>query len=230
MNAHILVLCLSVAVFLITHIGLSSTPLRGAVVARIGENAFLGLYSLIALIALIWMCVAYSQVPYSVYLWLPGPGLRHLPLLIMPFAFIFLAAGVLTQNPTAVRMEDALGREDAVQGILRITRHPVQWAIILWSATHILVNGDLASVIFFGGFLVLSGAGTLLIDRKMAETAGQEWRNFAEATSNIPFAAILRGRNRLHFAEIGWSKVALGLVLYGVFLIIHPYLFGVTPY
>lgn len=222
-------LTLAVLVFLATHIVLSSTPLRGRIVGRIGEKAFLGLYSLIALLAIVWMSIAYAQAPQYQHLWLPGPGLRHLPLLLMPLVFILLAAGLTAKNPTAVQGEDALDRQDAVQGILRITRHPVQWAIVLWAALHILANGDLASLVFFGGFLLLAAAGPLLIDRKLAAAQGARWERFAATTSNLPFAAVLQGRQRLALAEIGWRPVIIGLAVYALMLALHPWLFGASP-
>ncbi|MDQ2696964.1 MAG: NnrU family protein, partial [Pseudomonadota bacterium] len=172
---------------------------------------------------------AYAQAPQYQHLWLPGPGLRHLPLLLMPLVFILLAAGVTAKNPTAVKGEDALDRQDAVQGILRVTRHPVQWAILLWAALHILANGDLASLIFFGGFFILAAAGPFLIDRKLAAAQGARWERFAAATSNVPFAAILRGRQRLALAEIGWRPVVIGLAAYVLVLALHPWLFGASP-
>ena len=49
-------------------------------------------------------------------------------------------------------------------------------------------------------------------------------------TSNVPFAAILAGRNQLRLAEIGWVKIGVGLAVYVVVLLAHPYLFGVRPY
>jgi uncharacterized membrane protein len=30
-------------------------------------------------------------------------------------------------------------------------RHPMLWGTVIWAASHLLVNGDLASVILFGG-------------------------------------------------------------------------------
>lgn len=221
---------LSVAAFVITHIGLSSTPLREIIARKIGENGFIIIYSALALITLIGMIIAYSQAPHHIFLWLPGPGVRHLPLIVMPFVFIFLVAGVTAKNPTSLKMERSIEDENVVQGIVRITRHPVQWAIIAWALVHILANGDLASLIFFGGFLILSVSGTFLIDKKLGKSLGNKWQEFAQKTSNVPFAAILFGRNHLALAEIGWLKVIIGLVLYGVLLHAHVYLFGVRPY
>jgi uncharacterized membrane protein len=57
-----------------------------------------------------------------------------------------------------------------------------------------------------------------------------DWQQFAAVTSNIPFAAIVQGRNRFRFEEIGWSKVLIGLAVYLVLLFLHPYLFSARPY
>lgn len=222
-------LLMATAAFLITHIGLSSTPLRGRIAARTGEKGFLGIYSLVALATLVWMIMAYDRAPLS-FLWPPAPGLRHLPLLVMPLAAILLVAALRTSNPTAVGMEGTVHQKDVARGILRITRHPFQWAVVLWAAVHILANGDRASLIFFGGFLVLSLAGPWLIDRKLDASLGDDWRRFKEQTSIVPFAAIVRGRNRLALREIGWVNLGLGLGLFLLLLVLHPWLFGAVPY
>jgi uncharacterized membrane protein len=52
------------------------------------------------------------------------------------------------------------------------------------------------------------------------------WRSFAAVTSNVPFAAVVAGRNRFSLSEIGWSKIALGLILYVPLLVFHHRLFG----
>jgi signal transduction histidine kinase len=71
----------------------------------IGERAYLGLYTLAALATLGWMIYAYGKAPIEP-LW---PGLRLLPVVAMPIAFILLVCGVLSRNPTAVGQEKAFG-------------------------------------------------------------------------------------------------------------------------
>jgi uncharacterized membrane protein len=93
---------------------------------------------------------------------------------------------------------------------------------------HILANADAKSTVFFGGFLVLAGLGTVLIDRR--KSALPDWPRFAGRTSNLPFLAIAQGRNRLVGSEIGWARPAIGLLVYAALLAIHPWLFGVRPY
>ena len=220
-------LALAALAFLATHF-VPSTPLRGALVHRLGERAYLGIYVIVSFATIGWMMWAVSRAPY-VPLW-TGEEFKAWAALLMPIAFVLLACGVTTRNPTAVRQEDALRSTDDPGGILRITRHPVMWAIAIWGLVHLAVRGDAASVIFFGTFTLLAVLGTVLIDARKRRTLGVEWTRFADVTSNVPFAAILRGRNRLRIAEIGGWRLGLGIALYAVLLLAHPWLFGARPY
>ena len=93
-----------------------------------------------------------------------------------------------------------------------------------------LANGDLSSLLFFGGLFVLSSWGTVLIDHKRKAALGQDWEAYARATSTLPFVAILAGRNHFRPAGIGWWRGAVRLFLYGALIGAHPYRFGVLPY
>jgi len=212
--------------FLATHY-VSSTPLRAKLVNALG-NAYLGLYSLIAFATLGYMIWAYYRAP-SVGLWY-SPALRYVPLIVMPIAFILMVCGLLTRNPTLVGQERLLKTDDTARGILRITRHPMMWGFALWAASHILARGDAASVIFFGGFLVLALSGTVLIDRRKASALGDDWRRFAAVTSNVPFVAIAARRNQFKPGEIGWLQPMAGIALYVAVLFLHTTLFGARSY
>jgi uncharacterized membrane protein len=213
---------------LVTHYGISSTPLRAWLVARLGERAYLGLYSLLALGAIIWVIGAYARAPYAP-LWPTPAWLAWVPLIVMPFALVLAVSGLSTLNPTAVGAPDTLGRAEPVRGIFRVTRHPFMWSVGLWAGAHIIANGDLAGLVLFATFGTLALLGTWLIDRKFAARRGADWQRFAAATSNLPFAAILAGRQRLVLTEIGWWRIALALVVYVGLLAAHPWLFGASP-
>ena len=219
-------LALATIAFLVTHY-VASTPLRAKLVAALG-NAYLGLYSLAAFATLGYMIWAYYRAP-SVGLW-HSPALRYVPLVVMPFALVFVVCGLLTRNPTLVGQEKLLRAEKPARGILRITRHPLMWGFALWAASHILARGDAASVVFFGGFLVLALSGTVLLDRRKSVTLGDDWRRFAAITSNVPFVAIATGRNQFRLGEIGGWKILVGLAFYIAVLFLHPALFGARPY
>jgi uncharacterized membrane protein len=214
-------------VFLLTHY-VSSTPLRARLVALLGKNGYIVLYSAIAFATLGAMVWAYYRAPY-IGLW-HVPALRYAPLLLMPVALVLVVAGVFTRNPTAVGAERALRQDNAVQGVLRVTRHPVMWGIALWALVHVAARGDAAALVFFGTLLMLAMSGTLLIDRRKKEEAGADWQRFVQETSNVPFAAIVAGRTHFSADEIGWSRLAIALLLYFTLLWVHSALFGARPY
>jgi uncharacterized membrane protein len=64
-------LVLAITAFVGTHF-LLSHPLRAALVARLGEKGFSGLYSVIALATFYWVYVAFSGAPVGDYFWMPG--------------------------------------------------------------------------------------------------------------------------------------------------------------
>jgi len=220
-----LTLIIATLVFLGIHV-LPSTPLRTLGVQALGERGYLGLFALASLAGLAWMSMAYGRAPFE-GLW---PGLRLVPIAVVPLAFVLLACGVLARNPTAAGQSAALRSADPARGMIRITRHPVMWAIILWAASHLLAIGSLQAVIFFGGLLLLAAAGTTLQDARKAAQLGEDWKRFAALTSNVPFVAVAQGRNRVVWREIGWWRPAAGLAAFAALLWLHAWLFGVRPY
>jgi uncharacterized membrane protein len=212
----------------LTHVVPSSVGIRRRLVATLGETVFAGAYSLVALVMIAWTVVEYRHAT-TLVLWNPGP-VHMVPLFVMPFAMILLVASGLSRNPTVYGKGDQLREHPGANGVIRITRHPFLWAVILWATAHILANGDLASLLFFGGYLGLGVVGSVALDRKYASRYGEAWGQFARQTSNIPFAAVLAGRTRVIWREIGWLIPGVGLAVYGVVLVAHQWLFGARPW
>lgn len=211
------------AFFLLIHFGVSGTRLRDSLVSLLGAGPYRGAFALASLIGLVWMAYAYRHAP-TVTLWGLLLGLRPAAYVLVFIAFLFVVIGITTPSPTQVGMESKLGQgPDAVRGMVRITRHPFLWGVALWSLAHLIVNGDLASLILFGSLLVLAIGGTFAIDAKRRRNLGEQWRKFASATSDIPFAAIAAGRNRLGPAlvEIGIWRPAAATLLYAVAFYLH---------
>jgi uncharacterized membrane protein len=215
------------ALFVGGHFVLSSHPLRASLVARLGEGPFRGLYALVALVGLVWMIFAYRALPEEA-LWTVTPALRWLAVLVMPFALFLLIAANTTKSPTRIGAELKAGEVVTVSGVLRITRHPLMWAMILWALTHLLANGDRKSLVLMGGILVLAVGGMLHIDRRREATFGAAWGPVALSTSILPFAAIAAGRTSMDWAGIGWWRVGAALATYAAFLFGHAWLFGVS--
>ena len=208
------------------HVGIAGTAVRRATVARIGEGPFRGVFSALS-VGAIWFLVAGYRAAPDVPLWHAPGWLRWGLAFVMLPAFVLFAASITASNPAAVGGERALGREP--RGILRVTRHPMLWSFALWAVVHVVGNGDTASLLFFGAFLVTALAGMPSIDAKVARRDPEGWARFAAATSILPFGAVAGGRNRLAVRELGWFAPVLGFVLWAALLYGHPWLFGVAP-
>jgi uncharacterized membrane protein len=218
-------LWVATAVFIATHF-VPSTPLRPVLVRALGEKGYVVAYSLLAFAMIGWMVWAFGKTADTPLF----AGWRALPAWVMPISFVLLACGILSRNPTIVGADRLLRNPDPARGIIRVTRHPVMWSFMLWAAAHVLARGELHATVFFGGFFVLAALGTLLMDARKARALGEDWRRFAAVTSNVPFVAVVQGRNRFNAAEIGLRNPLIGLVLYGVLLWAHPMLFGARAY
>jgi uncharacterized membrane protein len=209
------------------HFLLSSEPLRRPLVKWLGAQGFVTVYSLAVTGALLWMSLAYRSAELLT-VWTPPPELRWIPLVLLVPASVLVVCAFTTRSPTLVGGERfGSSLDDPAPGIMRITRHPFLWGVTLWAASHLLVNGDLASMTVFGGLLVLCLGGMRHIDMKREASMGAEWGPVKLTTSAVPFAALIAGRTRMDWAGIGWGRPLAGLVLYLALLYGHPWLVGV---
>lgn len=219
-------LVLAAIFFVGIHFVISGSRLRDTLVARLGESRFRAGFSLLSIFGLWWLAHAYRAAPY-IETWGQLGWFKPAALLLMLPAFLFATLGTTPANPTAVG--GAAPTAQTARGILRITRHPFLWGVALWAATHLIANGDAASLVLFGSLLLLAVGGTYAIDDKRLRMYGEDWEKYSLATSNLPFLAIIQKRNTLVPGEIGGWRPALALVLYLAMLHFHKGLFGVSP-
>ena len=119
----------------------SLSPLRAAIVSKMNENAYKGVYSLIALAGLglmIWGFILARAGPDAARIvYDPIVGSSHGTMLLVLVALVLLAA--------------AHGKSH----IKLWVKHPMSLGVGLWATGHLLVNGNLSEVLLFGGFLAL---------------------------------------------------------------------------
>lgn len=224
-----MLLLIAAVLFILTHLGMSRISFRNLLVNILSENGYLAFYSIVAVATLGALIYQYGEVSHQEYLWSPSSITSVIPKLVMPIALIFIVLGMSAKNPTSIKMESAVDIDPV--GILRITRHPVQWGILLWALSHLVANGDVASIIFLTSFAVVSGVGTSSIDGKRRLSLDLEkWNHFISVTSNVPFAAIWSGRNQFKANELGWLKIVGALVLFVAMVYFHEYLSAVPLY
>jgi len=220
-------LSLAMLAFLGCHFVLSHPSLRPRLVATLGETGFAAAYSALAALSLAAAIWAFAAAPF-VPLWELGPIKRWITLAMMIVACILFVAGLSQPNPTMVMTRIADEDHDPAPGILKITRHPLMWAFGLWGIGHLAANGHLAAVIFFGGFAWQALGGTRRIDAKRARKDPAGFARLAAASANLPFAAILSGRQSLITAlrEIGALRLGGGCLLYAALVYAHPWIAG----
>ena len=218
------------ACFIAIHLFVSGTGLRDRLVSRLGEGAYLGAFSAVSLALIVWMAMSYGPAltaDGNAFLWQAPAWWPHLGGVVVLVAFLLGVPGMLSPNPGAVGQDGRAA--DQPRGIQRITRHPFLWGVGLWAAFHLVANGDLASLILFGGLALLAFGGTVSIDAKRRRKLGATWEHYAARTSNIPFAAILAGRQRLAVRELRRWHFAFAVAAYALVFVFHARLFGVSP-
>jgi len=215
-EGSLLWLFLGAFAFVFGHFILSSVPVRTPLIARMKLSGFQGAYALVAAANLTWLLVAYFNAPY-VALWTPPLWTRWLPLAGMPIVMILMLGSF---TPTSNKHG----------GMTAITRHPQLWAQGLWGLLHIPANGDVASVVLFGAFALLSFGGLVHIELRRGRDPNDEaWQSLVEVTSVMPLAALRRGDAHLVPKDLGFP-VLLGLVTYALLLVLHEPLIGVSPF
>ncbi|MBG52824.1 MAG: NnrU family protein [Alphaproteobacteria bacterium] len=224
------------AVFFGIHIFVSGTKLRDGIVRVMGEKLYMGLFSLASIGAIVWLAMSYNEAVVSaanIIYWQAPLGLLHAGGIVILVASFFVVTGVTTPGPTGAGGDTALGDASdpasLVKGIHAITRHPFLWGAVIWSCFHLAANGDRASQIFFGTFLAVAFLGTFSIDAKRKRKLGDAWNAYASASSNVPFLALVTGRAKFRFADLGLWRVGLAIAVFAGLFFAHEWLFAVSP-
>lgn len=196
--------------FVGTHF-LLSHPLRNPIVKRLGEKAFLGLYSVMALATMGWMVLSYRSASVTDMVWPVGDGLWMVATIIMAVASILLI-GSLIGNPAMPDPDGRIGVPAEARGVYAITRHPMLWAFALWGVAHILVYPVAKNIVVAVAIIVLALVGAALQDAKKERLKPQDWRRWEAMTSYWPFAAIATGRAR--FGRFGMHVLVGGILVW----------------
>jgi uncharacterized membrane protein len=198
----LLIVTLGVVLFLGVHLVPMMPAARAALIARLGEGPYKIAFSLLALAGLIGAIVAYRFTPH-VTLWSSPAPLRAVSALLM-LAAVWLFAGA-----------------KGVPWFKRIVRHPMLWAIGLFGIAHLVVNGEVAGVILFGGLALFGFAWQSLTDRRDAAVDPAGWQETRRTTSFWPFA-----KWHAKSDPVTVRPLIIGAIVYVALILVHPWLFG----
>jgi uncharacterized membrane protein len=185
--------------------------LRRPLVAAIGERPFLGIYSLVAAVALGWLILAYRAAPPTPPLWPVDDVLWAIVSIVMLIASVLLM-GSLIRNPALPSGGKAVSLPEAPHGVFAITRHPMMWSFALWGVCHIAIFPVAANIIVASAITVLALVGAALQDRKKERLQPDFWPAWERQTSYLPFHAIAAGKAR--FGGLGMHAIAGGFVIW----------------
>ncbi|MGE4327466.1 MAG: NnrU family protein [Pseudodonghicola sp.] len=140
-------LILGLALWWAAHLFKRVAPARRA---AMGDKAK-GVVALLLVLAVVLMVIGFRATPF-IAVWTPPAFMIHINNLLVLIAIFLL-------SPAGKK-----GR------ILHGVRHPMLGGIHAWSVAHLLVNGDLASIILFGGIFLWA-----LVEMKVINRAEPSW-------------------------------------------------------
>jgi uncharacterized membrane protein len=131
------ILILGLALFIASHVFVTRREARAAAVARLGEWPYKGLLSLVAIVGVVLIGWGFARYRASgpIDIWYPPAWTRHVVAALMWPAIVFFVAAYIPGN------------------IKRTLKHPMLVGVKLWAFAHLLANGDLGSIVLFGGIL-----------------------------------------------------------------------------
>ena len=212
-----------------THIGLATLGVRSRLVARFGEQGFAYFFSGIAALAFTLVVTTYASVRFE---GLPGPALGAVPgvrealiaLVVIGVVFMTATFAEYHEGPYEAGVEKR--QFPPPRGLERVTRHAFFAGLVIFSLAHALLATKLVGTVFLLGYAAVSSIGAWHQDRKLLARFGEPFAAYLRATSAVPFAAILSGRQRLVWSELPFKTIAASVVLAGVLRSIHEWIFA----
>jgi uncharacterized membrane protein len=131
------IMIIGLAVFLGSHTLVTLRPQRAAVVERVGEGPYKGLFALLSLMGILLIGYGFALYRANGYIdiWMPPRWTRHVTELLVWPAIIAIVAAYIPSE------------------IKRVLKHPMLVGVKLWAVAHLVSNGDLGSIILFGSIL-----------------------------------------------------------------------------
>jgi uncharacterized membrane protein len=174
---------------------------RQATLARLGDKAYKGAYTLVSLVGLGLLMFGFDQVRWdNPMLWAPPVWAKHGAALLMLLSMVLLVCAYVPRNAIKAKLH-----------------HPMVLSVKVWALAHVLANPRTADLVLFGAFLVwsvLSFRAARKRDRLIAATLGEE------AADHEPVVSM----------AATWLAVGIGVAVWVVLVWRgHAWLFGVSP-
>lgn len=141
---------LGLVIFLGAHVFVTMRDRRAALVARLGEWPYRGLFSIVSIVGI--LLIAYGFAEYRaagmITVWDPPAWTRHIVVALMWPASILVVAAYIPGN------------------IKRVVKHPMLVGVKTWAFAHLCANGDLGGMILFGAVLAWAVYDRITLKRR----------------------------------------------------------------
>jgi uncharacterized membrane protein len=141
---------LGLVIFLGPHVFVSMRDDRAALISKIGQGAYRGLFSLVSIIGIALICYGFASCRAAgpVPVWYPPPWTRQIVVALMWPASIMVTAAYIPGN------------------IKRVLKHPMLAGVKTWAFAHLCANGDLGGIILFGSVLAWAVYDRITLKRR----------------------------------------------------------------
>jgi uncharacterized membrane protein len=199
--------------FVGSHVGLATGPIRSRLVAHLGEWGFRMIFFAVAATSFAVLIVYYADhrteggagpglaLPPTARGLLVGAVVVGVTLMIASFA-TYAGSPYDVDRPNAARPP---------RGLERVTRHPFLAGMALFASAHALLATHLIASVLMAALAVLAVVGAAHQDAKLRRLRGPAFGEYLASTSAVPFAAILSGRQPLAWRELPVVVIGLGL-------------------
>ncbi len=220
---------LALIVFMASHFLPRVGGLRETLIAKIGRRPYFAGYGIVSLVVLIWLIGSASRAPF-IELWPESEWTRKVPTVVMPFAMFLAVIGIGTRWPFTLGSKTGTAFDPANPGLAAVTRHPLLWALALWSAAHLPPNGDLAHVVLFGGFAVMSLAAMPMFDRRAwAARARDDTARLLQAAPLFSLQVLIDPKWLIeNHRDLAW-RPAIAAAIWAAAFGLHSTVIGMSP-
>ena len=177
---------------------------RQAVLERLGEKAYKGVYTLVSLVGFGLIIYGFDQVRWdSPALWMPPVWVKHVAALLMLLSLVLLVCAYAPRNAIKAKLH-----------------HPMVLSVKVWALAHLLANPRVADLVLFGAFLLWSVLNFRAARKRDRLAAALAQETGEAGTLLVPEVS----------AAATWRAVGIGVVVWAVLLSRgHEWLFGVSP-
>jgi uncharacterized membrane protein len=180
----LLALILACTAFVGSHFLMSHTA-RDAMIRVFGNGRYFLVYSLVSLLLLAWMILAFRAAPIGPNLW-DVENWHWIAASALTLIATVLYAGSMSGNPALPSPSADKHAAKKPHGVFLVTRHPMMWSFALWATAHILIAPRSAVLIFMISIIILALAGSWAQELKKTQVMGVEWESWLRKTSYFP--------------------------------------------